>query len=687
MHRLLQLLWDKRVRSQRASKYVPLSPPCWRGGETPRTSITIQFISLCWRLIALLRMCDSFRASLAAQFRSGAHAADVRIRFHLERTPEQQRQQQAPPDAVGPAGGAPAAGLHFVGEPLSAHKVLLAAGSTLFHAKLSNPCWQGRAAGEVSSGVQTEDMDGLSGKKRRASSTDQLSAGPIVPTDDGPAPAVSEVLVPLSSEAEVPFARQAIEFIYTGKLSEGLGMRALLGVRQQACYLGVEHCPQACDQAMLAVLQAEQWQQQLQQVMYRASTRTGGATARPQVLEAYACHALFPEPGTSPDAASFQPVRSALAKQLVSHFGDAVAALTRPDLYRQLLQLPAVAVRELLAADDFGTDSEDSVFLLLAAWLADQQEGGVTEQTRAELCGLVRLHRLRPLYLNYVLPVYEPFSACGRVELALLLRYVGAGEHERTVLLDMDGKRRLSPWYCSPARRQVVPKKGRTVEWSISREQLEGGLRDMVKNKKVACVCACFGASMAAVSAGAGSAVSSILSHGGLWGVQLGLDPAVPTAAGIYVLVVAPQQLGKVQGVVALTDIQLAVHSWAQGRRKAGWTGEFTSANVVQAGGGLGWATALTLPPAAASATEGERSATGWKGWKAKFTSANLVLAGFGWGWPEALTLPQVAADGAGGEASAAAGGVEAEVAAHLASWSEWIHEGKITGSITLPRH
>ncbi len=620
-------------------------------------------------------MSNSVRAGLVAQFHSGAHA-DMRIRFHLERTPEQQQQQQQEKqqDADGAAGRAVATILRFVGEPLPAHIVILTLGSTLLQAKLSNPCWQGGAAARVSKGAQTEDQGGGSSdesqlaKRRRTDSTPLKSAELSIPMDDGQAPAVCalpEVLVPLSSEAEVPFARQAIEFIYTGSLSAGLGFEALLRVRQQACYLGVKDCPQACDQAMLAWLQAgeqevqlqgQQQQQQQQQGQDGAGPSTG-IDLTPRVLQAYACHALFPEPGTDGDPASFDAVRSALAKQLVSHFGDAVAALSRPDLYRQLLQLPAVAMRELLAADDFGTDSEDSVFLMLACWLdahkgEEGKEEGVPAATRAELCGLVRLHRLRPLYLNFVLHAYEPFSVASRVELGCLLRFVGAGEQERTLLLDVDPQRRLCPWYCSPARRQVVPEEGRTVEWSISREQLEQGLREMVEgklvgSKKMVYVDASFGASGAAVG---GSGAITILADGGLWGVQLELDPANSTMAGMFVVLTLPRPLGEVQGVAGLTHVRVTVHRWAEGERKASWTRKFTAGDVV----------ATTVVPTS-------------------------VQGAGGFGWPTALELPPVAASAAGGE-GAGAGGVAAEVAAQLARWSGWLHEGKVTGSATFPR-
>ncbi len=593
-------------------------------------------------------MSESVRVGLLALLHSGTHA-DVLIRFHLERTPEEQQptQQQLGPEAEGAKGQNAAGDLHFLGDTLQAHKAILTLGSTYLEARLQGAGWQGATAGAPhASHAAEERSDRHRGKRPKLDAASQQSSegGQQGLLSTGVS-ALPEVLVPLSSEAEEPFARQAIEFIYTGSLSTDLSFEALLRLRQQACYLGVKHCPQACDQAMLAWLAAPHEDKPLQQQQDGADVHSTSA-AEPRVLQAYSCRGLFPQPGTSPDAASFQPVRSALAKQLVSHFGDAVAALTRPDLYRQLLQLPAVSLEELLAADDFGTDSEDSVFLMLACWLeankGKEGEQGVSAATRAELCGLVRLHRLRPLYLNFVLPVYEPFNILSRAELGCVLRFAGAVEQEKKQLLDLGNLRQTSPWYCSPARRQVVPDKGRTFEWSISREQLEQELRQMVEDKEEVQVLACVGASAAAVGCGSGSARSRVLSHGGLWGLQLQLDPTKPGAVGIYVSLTVPQQLGKIQGAAALTHVEVAVHSWAQGKRKAGWSGKFTAGDVIKTTCGYGWHKTLTLPPAAAS--------------------------------------------GAGGEGSAA-GGVEAEVAAQLARWSRWLHEGKITGSITFPRH
>ncbi len=389
-------------------------------------------------------MSESVRAGLPGLFQSQTHA-DVCIRFHLERTPEEQqrgqqqqeesgvpRQQQQQRHEVGGAEADPAAapaglqpctsaaapaGLHFVGDPLPAHKILLTLGSTFLKTKLESRCWQDAAAGVG----QAAGTGGATGAAVSGEFEGTGGSGGAAKTAITVLPAV---LVPVGSEAEVPFAREALKYIYTGSLSADLGFEALLRVRQQACYLGVKYCPQACDQAMLALLTAEQQQQQQQQ--HETGQSLGFPAVGSCVVQAYACHALFPEPGTSPDAASFQPVRSALAKQLVSHFGDAVAALTRPDLYQQLLQLPAVAVRELLTADDFGTDSEDSVFLMLAAWL-DAQTCIWVFAVYGHLSYLVRFHRLSSTYLHHVLPAYKPSDVR---EMAFFLQYVGAGEHE-----------------------------------------------------------------------------------------------------------------------------------------------------------------------------------------------------------------------------------------------------------------
>ncbi len=504
--------------------------------------------------------------------------------------------------------------------------------------------------------------------------------------------ALPEVLVPLNTEEELSYAQEAVRYMYTGRLSAGLGFEALLRVRQQACYLGVKYCPQACDQAMLALLTAEQQQQQQQQ--HETGQSLGFPAVGSCVVQAYACHALFPEPGTSPDAASFQPVRSALAKQLVSHFGDAVAALTRPDLYRQLLQLPAVAVRELLAADDFGTDSEDSVFLLLACW----HEANTDEEYELpfETCMLcdqcmlrdqLRLHLLSPAYLHFVLPAFRPLGL-DPVELGFLLRYAGARGRIREQLLEMEDGRRESAWYCSPPRRQVVPRQGRTVEWSISTEQLEQGLKRVLRGDEDTWVCASFGTDAAAVEdEGYGSAPGTrVLSGGFLWTISV--DPNPPeerpvgqpqgraSVAGVYVERSVPWALGQVAALGA-AHVGLKVFKWEEGNRTEGWnrmvaTTESRGEVPTEC---VGWTNALRLRPAV---REGGAAGGGGDG-------------GGGGGSDGGGSDGGAEGDGELGGGSndrgaslLAAAKLEAKVAGELMRWSDWVHEGKITGSITF---
>ncbi len=571
-------------------------------------------------------MSEGVRAGLAEQ-RQSCDFCDVVVRFCIEEPPEQQREED----------GGCARPRRFVGDPYPAHRIILSLGSTFLEAKLKRSCWQAtasRASHAVQPGEAGSDCDDMQAAKRRRVDGEPGGilgdAGGELALADSSLP---EVLVLLSSEDEEPFARQAIDFIYTGSLSADLDFEALLQVRQQACYLGVKHCAQACDEAMLAWLPPQQQQ--------RGAGPSTSAAVEPRVLQAYACHALFPQPGTSPEAASFQPVCSALAKEVVSHFGDAVAALSRPDLYKQLLQLPALAVKELLAADDFGTDSEDSAFLLLAAWLEAQQkeEEAVPEATRAELCSLVRLHRLSSTYLSFVLPAYEPF-VISRAELGHLLRYAGAATEEEKLFI-LHKARRLVHWYCSPARRQVL-KEGRTVEWSISREQLERGLREVVESQEPVCLSASFGSSAAAMYDS--NEGTHVFSRGLSWGLDLKLQPfeaaggdgtgAPEYLVGVRLHVSLPRPLDQLDGV-APGCARIVVNGWRDGQREKGWAGERTLARPA-------------------------------------------MRFGQGWNWMNVLKLQPAADVEAGGPQA------PADLAVQLARWSRWLHDGKITGSITF---
>ncbi len=190
------------------------------------------------------------------------------------------------------------------------------------------------------------------------------------------------------------------------------------------------------------------------------------------------------------------------------------------------------------------------------------------------------------------------------------------------------------------------------MEWSISREELQQGLREMVEGKGTVCVDACYGASAAAL--GGCSDGTRVLSRGLLWAVSLQLNSETMTAssaepsgaAGLSIYCYAPQLLGAAAGV-ADTGVRLVVHRSGGGAREEGFRGVMDKrSTTIQFGIGRGWPRALRL--AAGATSSGGGSGVG----------------------------------GGGGTGSTAQ--VEAEVAVQLARFSEWLHEGKITGSITF---
>ncbi len=491
-----------------------------------------------------ISMSKSVRAGLAAALQSRAFA-DVAIKFHAELSAEEQQEREA---AASNGSAGCAAAERLVGDSLPLHRYILALGSTYFEARFQNACWQGSAGVMPEDGaLETRDYGEPGEHQAKRRKKDETQPPSRSPSKGGPegcgavvASALPEVLVPLSSEEEVPYAREAINYIYTGSLSEDLSFEALLRVRQQACYLGVKDGPQACDEAMVA------WLKRQEQQGGSGATSTAAA-ALDRILDAYACHPLFPEAGTSPEAASFASVRAAISRGLGLHFRDAVKTLSKPESYQQLLQLPAGALKYLLSADNYIADSEDTVFLLLVCWLGankDKEEDGAASLTTRDLRQLVHLEGLGRTYLYHVLPAFAPLQLTA-VELALLLRYAELGSVEkeksdeyfsftfdasraesraavRKQLLHVDALRQLLASSSRTPLRQVQER--HTVYWTISGEQLEQGLRRMVHSKEKTWVSASFGESAAAL--GGCSDGTQALARGLLWGVKLELDPA-----------------------------------------------------------------------------------------------------------------------------------------------------------------
>ncbi|KAG2441496.1 hypothetical protein HXX76_003118 [Chlamydomonas incerta] len=119
--------------------------------------------------------------------------------------------------------------------------------------------------------------------------------------------------------------------------------------------------------------------------------------------ELFRCSALWPDPADDPSFAAFAAVRTDAKRRLVAHFGDALAVLNKKQLYEQMRALPAVGLEVLLESDDFGTDSESSVVLVLAKWMKVNYSG-TDADTRRRLCGHLRLVQCSRAYLDWVLP-------------------------------------------------------------------------------------------------------------------------------------------------------------------------------------------------------------------------------------------------------------------------------------------
>ncbi|KXZ54419.1 hypothetical protein GPECTOR_5g73 [Gonium pectorale] len=204
--------------------------------------------------------------------------------------------------------------------------------------------------------------------------------------------------LPLGGVEEVSSALAAIQYAYTGQVAACGGVREALELCRQGQYLQLEGCAAVCIAAIGDQLTAGPC----------SGSHSNRSCRSPQApaLELFANSFLWPDPAQEP---AFAAVLSAAKARLVAHFGDALAALNTPELRRQLLALPAEGVEALLEADDFGTDVEDSVLLLLATWV--EANGGKTDAAAVErLCRLVRLVQLSPDFATVLLPAL----ACAR---------------------------------------------------------------------------------------------------------------------------------------------------------------------------------------------------------------------------------------------------------------------------------
>eukprot|EP00198_Chlamydomonas_reinhardtii_P011958 XP_001701295.1 predicted protein [Chlamydomonas reinhardtii] len=185
-------------------------------------------------------------------------------------------------------------------------------------------------------------------------------------------------------------------------------------------------------------------------------------------------------------------IREALQakRRLVAHLGDALAVLNDQTLYDQMRALPAVGLEALLESDDFGTDSESSVVLLLAEWMEAADNFSRTDAaTRRRLCGLLRLAQCSKTYLAWVLPVLaarhlkSPQQPHGwfavSPEAVTCVSNFAAATEEETQALTASGDLvpLLQPytdtWLSTKRWRQCLPAAGRTFDFNISLTALE----------------------------------------------------------------------------------------------------------------------------------------------------------------------------------------------------------------------
>ncbi|KAG2441060.1 hypothetical protein HXX76_003913 [Chlamydomonas incerta] len=377
-------------------------------------------------------------AAIAGRF-GQSEDADCQLVFVLD---------PAPPTGGEPHGGGSAAGgsgaIHKkevarLGEPLPAHLLVLKPASDKIAAQMK---WAQTGGGEES----TCGPPARPNKKARKSGAAAKSAAPQKQ--------LPELQIMLGGEEELPAAHAAIQFAYTNCLEAGISVRKALQVRRQAAYLQMD----------------------------------GRSSGNAAVLELYGSSALWPDPA---EDAAFAAMLTGAKRRLVAHFGDALAVLNDPARYEQMVALPAVGLEALLESDGFGSDSESSVVLVLAEWMAANY-ASTDEALRRRLCGLLRLVQCSRTYLCGVLPVLaarhqrSPTSAAGWFEVnpaqaTSMVAYSTASAAERKAMAaegapwgPCAGMATVpAGWRNTQPRRQCLPAAGRSYDFSVSLKEME----------------------------------------------------------------------------------------------------------------------------------------------------------------------------------------------------------------------
>ncbi|GLC40576.1 hypothetical protein PLESTF_001013900 [Pleodorina starrii] len=507
------------------------------------------------------------------------------------------------------------------GEPLPAHRLILILTSERFKAQIER--WSAEGADEITSPSQPE----------------QSACGR------------PQLRIPLSNEAEVPAARAAIRFAYTGEVPADSSVRQVLELRRQGAYLQISGCVAACNEVLTAKVSGSS----------RAGARSSNQTANgsnkrariseealqpPAVLELFDSKVLWPDPQAEP---AFGAILATGKRSLVAHFGNSLAALNTPSLRDQLLALPAVALEALLESDEFGTDDEASVLLMLAEWMrinADKAEPAV----RQRLCRTVRLTRLSRPYLSLILPALaadhekDPeapagwFSGASVLEAAFVTNYVSTTQVERDWLLSA-GKASVpipEVLRASPRPQCIPPSGGLTFSWHIRKEDLLRAVRELQPGS-VQCVYGAFD----------DQPQHGVFAWGFEWCVYLQLTGGQSTA-----------------GVFLQCDLPTALEP--PGSR-------LSSEGTV---------TNNTAVPIPARLVVHRRQGGAVKDVKGTLNSPEaFVNVGVSWGWSKMLPLKDQQQ-----QQQDATGNTAAVAADPLAAWVEYLTDGKVSGTLTLLR-
>ncbi|KAG2484144.1 hypothetical protein HYH03_017026 [Edaphochlamys debaryana] len=499
----------------------------------------------------------------------------------------------------------------------------------------------------------------------------------------------------VNGKADLPHARSAVRFIYTGEL--GVSSAAdLLGVRRLACYLGVEGAVEACDSALWALAR--------------------GAPDNPLsgVQELFACRQLLPERDADPGAAPLlDGIRAACQTQLAAHkpgyptataasptaalplataarcvaagvplgellvwvFPDAPSVLSDPAAKARAMRLSAASLEALLTCDAFATDDEASVLLLLAEWLGANPAAGSEERTR--LCRCIRLAQLSGVYLQGVLPLLRwfPIAVNEHRVLCQALSLPEGPERERLLEQVATAGYEWPPsWVSLAARPQSRADVGRVYGWSVAQADLE---REVAK--------------LAAEAGGGPASLRGAFACGAPCLVARGLEvhPKLQyghgdDGAGVYLSCWLPACL-RACNVPTLLGV-----SNAGSCRLVVWRGPQRAGTGSEPGGDGGGEAAGGSGSAAGSKSAGSSIRGGGAGRQAREVAYSYQYHGerdfwpVGSGYGASRALPLLPAPTAGAAAAEAAEGAAAAAPSSLllSRWAPYLHEGRISGTL-----